>query len=161
MKGKLRDTRLGETSAEVRLRVEAAPTVLRRDGHCQQCRHASAPNPQILCLRWPLPGADEDHHAPVTADGQGVSPGAQAQPDDCGFSGVGGDHLGAFGGGVSVPSQAGVDVTLTTFAPSRLRCGSYISGQQTGPHPTNGRLYLPFFQSKQNINNLFEIVALF
>ena len=33
-----------------------------------------------------------------------------AEPDDCGFSGVGGDHPGAPGGGIAVPAEAGVDV---------------------------------------------------
>jgi len=57
-----------------------------------------------------LPGVDEDRHAPAAVDSQGVSSGAQAQPDDRRFSGGTGDHPGAPGGGAAVPAQTGVDV---------------------------------------------------
>ena len=39
-----------------------------------------------------------------------LSPGAQAQPDDCGPGWVRGDHPGAPGGGAAVPAEAGADV---------------------------------------------------
>jgi len=62
-----------------------------------------------------LPGADEDGHAPAAADGTGLSPGAQAQPGNCGLGGVRGDHPGSPGGGAAVPPEVGFDVSYYWF----------------------------------------------
>ena len=57
-----------------------------------------------------IPDADENRNAPASILCAGVSPGAQAQPDDR-RSGVGdGDHPGAPGGSAPVPAEAGVDI---------------------------------------------------
>jgi len=48
-----------------------------------------------------MANADQDGNAPTAADGAGISPGAEAEPDDCGF-----------GGGTAVPTQAGFFVNL-------------------------------------------------
>lgn len=53
---------------------------------------------------------------PGTVDHLGVPPSSQAQPDDHGSGGFGGDHPGAPGGGFSVPPQVGFDVI--TFPPN-------------------------------------------
>mgnify|MGYP006987897104 CR=1 FL=1 len=57
---------------------------------------------------------NQDRHAPTAADGPGLSPCAQAQPDDCGFSRVGGAHPGAPGRGGEVPAQAGFDLSQSS-----------------------------------------------
>jgi len=49
---------------------------------------------------------NEDRYAPVRADGAGVSPRAQAQPDDRGPGGVESDHPGAPGRSAAVPTEA-------------------------------------------------------
>jgi len=62
-----------------------------------------------------LPGVDENGYAPIAADGAGISPGAEAQPDDRGFSEVGDDHPGAFSVSTAVPAKVGF-----VFNPLRL-----------------------------------------
>ena len=55
------------------------------------------------------PGINEDRHTPAAADSAGLSPRAQAQPDDRAFGGGRGDHLGTFGRDSAVLAEAGSD----------------------------------------------------
>jgi hypothetical protein len=53
--------------------------------------------------------ADEDRYAPAAVNGEGLSPGGEALKDNCGFGGVGGDHLGTSDRNAAVLAEAGFD----------------------------------------------------
>ena len=49
----------------------------------QQFRHATSTDIGILSAGLVLPGFDEKSYAAIAINSLGISPGAEAQPDDC------------------------------------------------------------------------------
>ena len=64
-----------------------------------------------------MPSVDEDRHALAAVDGAGVSPGAQAEPNDCRFGRVGDDHPGSPGRGAAISTEAGFDIKKQSDQP--------------------------------------------
>jgi hypothetical protein len=50
---------------------------------------------------------NEDRFAPTAADGTGLSPGIEVEPDDRRLSRVRGDHPGTPGRGAAIPAECG------------------------------------------------------
>jgi len=59
-----------------------------------------------------MPFPDLNRHAPTAPDCQGISPGAEVEPDDRWFGWVGGDYPGAFSGGAAVQAQDWFDLAM-------------------------------------------------